>query len=160
MDAAQERRKKIKDLKLAALEGHLLIEEALDEFIRSAVFYPEQLKTVRLSFYNKGMVGASLAYQRDKDEMWAVLWAINQLRNTIAHDLDSKEIEDRVKFLRKCYVEALEPQPAAHAKAQPDQEIVEAACGICVGFLAQLTSEAKYRRIVVDQQKVTYTKSH
>jgi hypothetical protein len=151
ISAARERRKKIKDLTLAVIEGHLLIEEALDECIRTAVYHPEPLKSVRLMFYNKGMICASLCYKRERDEMWPVIWAVNQLRNTIAHNLDSEEIDEKVKYLRKCYIEALEPKPAAYAETQGDQQIVEDACGICVGFLAQLTSEAKLRRGLVDQ---------
>ena len=48
-------------------------------------------------------------------------------------------------------MDALEPKPAAYAKTQSDQQIVEDACGICAGFLGQLTTEAKTRRGLVDQ---------
>jgi hypothetical protein len=37
------------------------------------------------------------------------VWAINQLRNEMAHNLDSKKIDEKMKFLRKTYIDALEP---------------------------------------------------
>ena len=81
----------------------------------------------------------------------AVVWAINQLRNEMAHNLDSKTIDEKMKSLRKTYIDALEPKPAAHAKTQSDKEIVEWACGVCAGFLGHLISEAKTRRGIIDQ---------
>jgi hypothetical protein len=149
--AAQERRKKIIDLRLAVLEGHLLMEEALNGFLEASLFNPEQLNATRVNFHTKGNFAVSLAARRDKDEMWAVLWSINQLRNELAHNLDSKKIDERLSFLRKTYVDALEPKPAEYAKTQPDKDLVDSACGVCAGFLGQLASEAKARRTIIDQ---------
>src|SRR5712664_3950734 len=88
--AAQERRKKLVDLRLAVLEGHLLMEEALNDFLEEALFNPEQVKLDRTNFHVKGNFAVSLAANRVKDEMWPVFWAINQLRNKLAHNLDSE----------------------------------------------------------------------
>ena len=151
VNAAQERKKKIDELRLAVLEGHLLMEEALDSFIDASVFHPEQLTSVNMNFHTKGALGVSLSLKRDKEELWSVFWAINQLRNKMAHNLDSREIDEKMKYLRKCYIDALNPAPAAHAKTLSDKEIVESACAVCSGFLGQLTSEAKARRQIIDQ---------
>jgi hypothetical protein len=150
VSAAQERRKKIVDLRLATLEGHLVMEEALNAFLEACLFNPE-LKLNRTNFHQKGDFAVSLAARRGKDEMWAVFWAINQLRNEMAHNLDSKKIDEKMPYLRKTYIDALEPAPAAHAKTQTDKQIVDDACGVCAGFLGQLTSEAKARRAIIDQ---------
>ncbi len=149
--AGQERKKRIDELRLAVLEGHLIMEEQLDAFIEACVFHPDQLNHVNMNFHTKGHLAVSLGLKRDKDEMWAVVWAINQLRNEMAHNLDSKKIDEKMKFLRKTYIDALEPKPAAHAKTQSDKEIVEWACGVCAGFLGQLISEANTRRGIIDQ---------
>jgi hypothetical protein len=149
--AAQERRKKIVDLRLGVLEGHLVMEEALNGFLEASLFNPAELNLERVNFHVKGNFSVSLAASRGKDEMWAVLWAINQLRNKLAHNLDSEEIDEKMVFLRKTYVAALEPKPAEHAKSLSDKDLVDQACGVCTGFLAQLASEAKVRRAIVDQ---------
>ena len=47
---AQKKKKNLDDVKLAVLEGHLLIEQALDEFIEASVFHPEQLNPVNTNF--------------------------------------------------------------------------------------------------------------
>jgi hypothetical protein len=149
--AAQERRKKLVDLRLAVLEGHLLMEEALNDFLEEALFNPEQVKLDRTNFHVKGNFAVSLAANRVKDEMWPVFWAINQLRNKLAHNLDSEEIDEKMAYLRKVYIEALEPKPAEYAKTLGDKDLAEQACGVCTGFLAQLESEAIARRAIIDE---------
>jgi hypothetical protein len=105
-----------------------VMEEALNGFIEASLFNPEQLKLARTNFHLKGDFAVSLAANRGKDEMWAVFWAINQLRNEIAHNLDSKKIDEKMSFLRKTYSDALEPNPAAYAKTQTDKDLVDSAC--------------------------------
>jgi hypothetical protein len=148
---AGKRRQKIVDLKLAVLEGHLVIEESLNGFIEASLFNPAELNLERVNFHTKGNFAVSLAANRAKDEMWAVLWAINQLRNKVAHKIDSEEIDEKMAFLRKVYIAALEPRPAEYAKTLGDKDLVDQACGVCTGFLGQLASEAKTRRGIIDQ---------
>jgi len=111
--AAQERRKKLVDLRLAVLEGHLIMEEALNGFLETSMFNPGEVKLDRTNFHVKGSFAVSLAASRGKDELWAAFWAINQLRNKIAHNIDSEEIDEKMEYLRKVYIAALEPKPAA-----------------------------------------------
>ena len=148
--AAHERRKKIVDLRRAALEGHLLMEEALNALLEACLFNPE-LKLNRTNFHLKGELAVSLAAGRGTDEIWAVFWAINQLRNKMAHNLDSKEIDEKMAYLRKAYIAVLGPAAAAHAETQTDKQIVDDACSVCAGFLGQLTSEARIRRAIIDK---------
>jgi hypothetical protein len=151
VSAAQERRKKIVDLKLAVLEGHLVMEESLNGFLEASLFNSAELNLERVNFHTKGNFAVSLAANRARDEMWAVLWAINQLRNKVAHKIDSEEIDEKMAYLRKVYIAALEPRPAEHAKTLGDKDLVDQACGVCTGFLGQLASEAKTRRGIIDQ---------
>ncbi len=151
VSAAQERRKKIIDLRLAVLEGQLLMEEALNAFLEAALFNPEHLKLDRTNFSTKGNVAISLAAGRGRDDMWAVFWAIGQLRNKLAHKIESEEIDKKMEFLREVYIRALEPKPAEYAKTLDDKDLADQACGVCAGFLGQLASEAKTRRGIIDQ---------
>ncbi len=48
--ATRERRKKIVDLKLAVLEGHLVMEEALNGFLEESRFNPAELNLERVNF--------------------------------------------------------------------------------------------------------------
>ena len=149
--AAQERRKKLVDLRLAVLEGHLIMEEALNGFLETSMFNPGEVKLDRTNFHVKGSFAVSLAASRGKDELWAAFWAINQLRNKVAHNIDSEEIDEKMEYLRKVYIAALEPKPAEYAKTLGDKDLADQACGVCAGFLGQLASEAKTRRSIIDQ---------
>jgi hypothetical protein len=87
-------------LSVAASKGHLIVEEALDKFLDAALFNPAPVWGEDPEFYFKGKLALSLGYKRDKDQLWSVLWAINQLRNKIAHELDSKKIDEKMQYLR------------------------------------------------------------
>lgn len=149
---AVERKKKIDELRLAVLEGHLLMEEALDEFVEASMFHPEHLNHVNPNFHTKGHLALALSLQQDKDPFWTVFWAINQLRNKIAHKLDSTDIQEKMKYLRQCYLSVLSPEQKAYAEQQLDKYIVEVSCQVCTGFLATLTEDAKARRKIIDQR--------
>jgi hypothetical protein len=99
----------------------------------------------------KGNIAISLAAGRGRDEMWPVFWAIGQLRNTLAHKIDSEEIDEKMGYLRKVYIEALEHKPAEYVRTLKDKDLADQACSVCAGFLGQLTSEAKTRRGIIDQ---------
>ena len=146
-----ERSKKIDELRVAVIKGHLIVEETLDAFIEASLFNPEQLKTERLNFHTKGSLALSLSLQEDQDQHWSVFWAVNQLRNKIAHKLDSEEIEEKMKFLRNAYIRTLSSKQAEHAEKLSDKEIVDAACYLTAGFLATLAQDAKTRRRIIDE---------
>jgi len=126
------------------------VEEALNALLEACLFNPE-LKLNRTNFHMKGELAVSLAAGRGRDEMWAVFWAINQLRNEMAHNLDSEDIDKKMVYLRKTYIAVLEPAAAAHAQTQTDKQIVDDACSVCAGFLGQLASEAQARRAIIDE---------
>jgi hypothetical protein len=146
-----ERRKKIDDLRLAVISGHLMMEETLDRFLEASVYNPEKLKDANLGFRQKGYLAWALARFMATDELWYVLWSINELRNRIAHDLDAADIQAKMKYLRQQYVRALSLAQAKDAESQPDHVVAESACLLCAGFLATLTDHARKRREHLNQ---------
>jgi hypothetical protein len=105
-----------------------------------------------MNFHLKGNLGLALSPKEDKDPLWSVFWAINQLRNKIAHKLDSIEIDERMKYLRKTYIGILGSNQTADAEKRTDAETVDEASILVIGLIAQLAMDAKGRRAVIDQQ--------
>jgi hypothetical protein len=95
VEESKERRRKIDELRVEAITGHVLMEEALDRFLEESLFHPDHLMAERLNFYLKGKLALSLSLNEDKDSVWKVFWAINELRNKIAHGNDPKVIEEK-----------------------------------------------------------------
>lgn len=107
LDEAKQRSKKIDELRVEVIKGQLQIEEALDGFLAKALFNPDHVNIEGMNFHPKAKLALALSLNEDRDPLWAVLWAVNQLRNEIAHEIDSKEIDQKMKFLRKKYIDAL-----------------------------------------------------
>jgi len=149
--AAAERKKAINDVKLSVLEGHALMEEALDTFIEASLFHSDHFYKVNPNFRSKGHLAWSLGYKQDKDTIWYLIWAITELRNTIAHKLDADAIDGKLKHVRMSYIRLLGPAAAKVAETQTDKFIAEVACQVCAGFLAALADDAKARRRIIDQ---------
>jgi hypothetical protein len=146
-----ERAKKIDELRLGVIKGHLMLEETLDAYLEASMFHPEHLKEARLTFHAKGHLAWAMSLNQDKDTLWYLLWTVNELRNKIAHKLDSDEIEGKMKYVRTSYIRYLSPQQAKHAETLSDPHIAEAACQLCAGFLSTLMEDAKSRRGTIDQ---------
>jgi hypothetical protein len=75
----------------------------------------------------------------DNAELWGVLDAANQLRNTIAHTLSSDNIAEKMKQLKDRYLACLTAEQAAGLADQSDDYIAQSACLTCAGFIATLT---------------------
>jgi hypothetical protein len=107
VDEAKARMEKLDELRVMVIKGHTIVEEAMGRFLDSALSHPSYLLEERPTFHFRGKLAESLALKEDKDSLWAVFWAINYLRNKIAHQIDSKEIDDNMKHLRKTYIAQL-----------------------------------------------------
>jgi hypothetical protein len=83
VEEAKEHEKKIDDLRVAVIKGHLLVEEAMDGLLEVALFSASYVWEERPTFHFKGKLAQALSLKEDKDPLWAVFWAINQLRNKI-----------------------------------------------------------------------------
>jgi hypothetical protein len=151
IEEARARRAKIDSLRNEVIAGHVLIEGAMDEFLEASLFYPDYIKEERLNFHFKVNLALALSLKEDKDKLWKVLWSMNQLRNKVAHQLDGKDIDEKMRYLRQAFIEALEPAQKADAEKYTDAELVREASILVAGLFGQLTMDAKGRRAIIDK---------
>jgi hypothetical protein len=142
---AKAREKKLDELRVAVIKWHLLVEGALDDFLTLAFFNPQHLKLDRMNFHLKGNLALALSLKGDTDPFWGVLWALN-LRNKIAHNVEPKEVDEKMKYLRKTYIEALEPSQRADAEKKADNQVVEDASILVIGFIGNIAMGTYGRR--------------
>lgn len=79
------------------LKAHLLAEEVLFCFIESQAHRPGFLSDARLGFAQ--LVALSRSFHRYSKEDWwgwAALKKLNSLRNLLAHNLEPKDLRDRI----------------------------------------------------------------
>ncbi len=81
---------------LLILKGHLLIEEQLDALIAAFSRDARPLKTARLTFFQKLCVAEALCGSLPVSKF---IRQLNTLRNDLAHNLDTENIEARVDEL-------------------------------------------------------------
>jgi hypothetical protein len=84
-----------------------------------------------------------LAKGEDKDPLWDVLGAANNLRNTIAHTLEIVKIKEKMAILKDKYFACLTQRQIDGLKDRPDDYIAMSACSTCAGFIATLESRAR-----------------
>jgi hypothetical protein len=97
--AIVERIAKLNALMLTVIKGHLIIEQAMDSFLEACLLYPEHVRENRFNFSHKAHMCRSLGLNENEDDLWSVLWAVNALRNQIAHSLRPVEIQDSTRSL-------------------------------------------------------------
>lgn len=79
------------------LKAHLLAEEVLFRFIESQAHRPGSLIDARLGFAQLLAVSRSFhRYSKDDWWGWAALKKLNSLRNLLAHNLEPKDLQDRI----------------------------------------------------------------
>lgn len=82
------------DAPLIVLKGHLLLEQAMYEYISKRVRFPERLIGNQISFANL-ILFASALEDSDKDAwIWKSLKLANRVRNQYSHSLDSPKAEE------------------------------------------------------------------
>ena len=98
------------DLLFLILKGHLLIEEKLDAII-AIHFGDEKLsKALNLRFQQKARLAEAICTQYFNNSWWdPFLWPaiqlLNNVRNELAHKLESEKIREHVARLIRLYVE-------------------------------------------------------
>src|SRR2546425_525510 len=106
--AMLERVEKYNAVVLAVIKGHLVIEQAMDDFIAASVSNPQYItEDNRLMFAAKANICLSLSYGKHIDNMWSVLWAMNVLRNQVAHSYEPDTIQNKMNKLRSVYTNIL-----------------------------------------------------
>lgn len=85
------------DVALVVLKGHLLVEEVLEEIIKSNCYHPDKIirDGTELGFFLKVRIAAALC-PFDMHEMWAAAEALNSLRNCLSHRLEPEKKEARI----------------------------------------------------------------
>jgi hypothetical protein len=131
-----ERIEKMDKLTLATLRSHLLAEQCMNDYILANGIKRKRLR--KKTFWDKIQKCRVLAKEESKDDLWDVLDAANQLRNTIAHTLSMDEIEGKMARLRGKFLASLTEKQAAGLKDEPDASVAESACVICAGFITML----------------------
>ena len=80
------------DLALVVLKGHLLVEEVLVELTGLVLPYSQDLDNARLSFYQRACV-IKAAIPSKPDDCWPLVFALNSLRNDLAHNLEPPKLQ-------------------------------------------------------------------
>jgi hypothetical protein len=82
-----------KDLTLIVLKAHLLIERQLRDIVRKHAAPTEVVKMEGAKFWTLTRVARALVGTKIPDEGWDAVDTLNQLRNEIAHQLNSPKVE-------------------------------------------------------------------
>ncbi len=150
----EERVKGFNALMLNVIQGHIIIEQALDTFLASSFSNPKQSgdgRYARFTHSQKIQICRAASFSYVDDELWKVIWAVNGLRNKIAHGADADEIAKKMAALRKEYFAILTEKQVADLKAQPDDYIALSACVTAAGFIWTIEADAKARSKVVEE---------
>jgi hypothetical protein len=79
------------------LKAHLLAEEVLYRFIENQAHRPEALSEARLGFAQLIALCRSFhTYSKEDWWGWVALKKLNSLRNLLAHNLEPKNLRDRI----------------------------------------------------------------
>jgi hypothetical protein len=151
----EERVKSFNALMLNVIQGHIVIEQALDSFLAASFSNPEHVadgQYARFTHSNKIQMCRAASFNEVDDGLWKVIWAVNTLRNKIAHGADAEEIAKKMAALRKEYFAILTDKQVAGLKTQSNDYIAQSACVTAAGFIWTIEADARARRKVVDEQ--------
>lgn len=100
MESNEQRRKKFfpksDDLLAIVLRGHLLVEERLDTLNGHYFRFPTYYEEAKLSFHKKLLIAKAQVIAPNPDFIFPVLFKLNELRNNLAHNLDSPKLTKKV----------------------------------------------------------------
>jgi hypothetical protein len=74
-------------LQVIVLNGHLIVESAIDNIIALMLFHPEHIQKARLEFGQKVQLARGYALRKNKDGIWGLIPTIGEVRNEVAHNL-------------------------------------------------------------------------
>jgi hypothetical protein len=149
--AMLERVAKFNALMLMAIKGHLIVEQAIDEFLEASMADPAYISGAHFRFADKIRLCRAMSFDQSEDRLWTVIGCVNGLRNSIAHGHEEKKIAEAMRTVKTEYLASLTPEQAEGIKGLPDDQMAEGACVTCAGFLVTITSDAKSRRAVIDK---------
>jgi hypothetical protein len=133
---------KVDEAAIVVLKGHLLIEEALTEIIETFVFRSEHLKDVRMECATKIKLARSMSLDENNNSMWALICAINALRNSLAHSLQSELRAKRSHAVLRLYKQEVSNVFGPEAE-QPECLMLTHAVALSLGFLSGHINEVR-----------------
>ncbi|MBB1520376.1 hypothetical protein [Aquipseudomonas guryensis] len=132
------------DETLIILKGQLLVEDLLREFCQSRVNDPAQLVKAKLNFEQTSCLSRSLLKFPGKDWVWGSAGQLNSLRNSLAHQLEPKNIEKkRSEFVQLVFSETKPSQDLMSAFKSPHGEVAAAVFLLYMSLSAQLNFKPK-----------------
>jgi hypothetical protein len=136
-------------LQVIVLNGHLIVESAIDNIIALMLFHPEHIQKARLEFSQKVQLARGYALRKNKDGIWGLILTIGEVRNEAAHNLTEARQNEKMAQLRRLYFREAPEMEKLHEGAS-DEEIAYYACGFCTGFLGTLEHDTKSLRRLID----------
>jgi hypothetical protein len=127
----------IDDVANIVLQGHLLIEQDIDEAIEGYFFQPQYLLDDRtLGFERKVQLLRASTYLHPDEPDWELLLAFNSLRNEIAHKRDGPKRKAKLERVRNLILKsASESASEKYSLKSDDKEMAIFAAARCTGFL-------------------------
>jgi hypothetical protein len=141
--------KTVDRLQATVLNGHLIVESALDNIIALMLFHPEHIQKARLEFGQKVQVVRGYALRKNEDGIWARILTIGEVRNEVAHNLTEARQTRKVEQLRRLYFREVPELEKSQGKAA-DEELAYYACALCAGFLGTMEEDSKALRQMID----------
>ena len=86
----------INDIELSLLKCHLLIEKELERIVLIGAEKPKYISESRLTFSNKIALVRSFHNSKCESWVWGAINKLNKVRNLMAHNLSSAQIESEV----------------------------------------------------------------
>jgi hypothetical protein len=90
----------VDDFVQAALNGHLQVESELDDIIDLMFLHPSYIEKANLSFYQKVYVARGSCELGHERPEWALMLALNSVRNKLAHRSIRKELGINISNFR------------------------------------------------------------
>lgn len=85
------------DASLVILKLHLLVEEQVRAFVDERLRNPDMLKVARLDCHQVICLAESLSEEGIVHDYWEIARKLNELRNKIAHNLESSGVVERMR---------------------------------------------------------------
>ena len=135
---------KTDDVSLVVLKGHLIIEEMLFEIAASHCAIPKELENAKLSFAQLLHMTQALLKIPRRPRTWEAIALLNNIRNSLVHNLEPKEINKKIEALDQMCTLSDEPYPPGYVKPTEPARIAAAAISFIMGGLSVVSPLASF----------------
>jgi hypothetical protein len=137
---------KIDKFALTVLKAHLSIEALLDQTLELMVDRRKELNRVRLSFTQKAQLLRISVMQPGDDLVWEIVFALNTLRNEIAHRQDGERRNKSLDALRAKLIAATRYGLKRRLHTISDVEVIVQSTARCYGVIQIAASALDVRQ--------------